>query len=110
MPRLAAAVLLALVSLPAVLSAEAARADGSMACTTEPPEHWLSRATIAERAMAAGYPDIRHVVVAGSCYEIEALTAHRRRAEVTMDPMTGDIVRASMHNLPAIDEEGLPAR
>ena len=66
------------------------------ACTREPQAHWMSREAISRKAIAAGYPDIRHIDIIGSCYEIDALTARRLQADVTMDPMTGDVVAASM--------------
>lgn len=65
-------------------------------CTREPQAHWMSREAISRKAIAAGYPDIRHIDIIGSCYEIDALTARRLQADVVMDPMTGDVVAASM--------------
>ncbi|TCM55948.1 hypothetical protein C8J36_103315 [Rhizobium sp. PP-F2F-G48] len=74
--------------------------DRTADCTQEPQARWMSPAAISQKAVAAGYPDIRHVVIIGSCYEIEALTARRRRADVVMDPITGDVVAASMGSDP----------
>lgn len=87
--------------LPLAFPAGTALAGGARAeCTREPQAHWMSREAISRKAVAAGYPDVRHVQVNGSCYEIEALTARRLQADVVMDPMTGDVVAASMGSDP----------
>ncbi len=92
---------LVLPLLPLAFPAGTALAGGPKAeCTREPQAHWMSREAISLKAVAAGYPDIQHIIVIGSCYEIEALTARRLQADVVMDPMTGDVVAASMSNGP----------
>jgi hypothetical protein len=104
--RAAAAMLVALlapVGLAAVsvtLAGVAQAQDDIVVCTREPKEHWMSPAAISQKAMRAGYPEIRRVTVVGSCYEIEALTARRMQADVVMDPVTGDVVHAWMDRLP----------
>ncbi|KQR77673.1 PepSY domain-containing protein [Rhizobium sp. Leaf341] len=85
------------VALPAGM---ALAGDRTAECTREPRAHWMSPEAISRKAMAAGYPEIRHVAIAGSCYEIEALTSRRLQADVVMDPMTGDVVAASMGSTP----------
>lgn len=74
--------------------------DTTIVCTHEPRTHWMSAAAISQRAVQAGYPDIRHVTIVGTCYKIDARTAQRLQADVVMDPVTGDVLQAWMGPLP----------
>lgn len=83
----------ALLSAAAALAAPAASAG----CTVEPRERWLSREDIARRAGEAGYREIADVAVEGGCYALHGRTLDHLKAEILMNPMTGDVVRAETY-------------
>ncbi|QLL66236.1 PepSY domain-containing protein (plasmid) [Sinorhizobium mexicanum] len=83
---------LAVAALPALALAD----DDSASCTTKPQSAWMKPEVAASKVEEAGYSDVRNIKVAGSCYEIYAFTAEHRRAEVYMNPVTAEIVKAEV--------------
>ena len=75
------------------LSSPALADDDNAACTKEPKAKWMTTEAISAKAVAAGYKDVKKVKVEGTCYEVYAKTAKNERAEVVMNPMTGDVVK-----------------
>ncbi|WEZ84335.1 PepSY domain-containing protein [Rhizobium sp. 32-5/1] len=72
--------------------------DDNASCTTEPQAQWMSTDAISAKAVAAGYKDIRQVKTEGTCYEVYAMTTTGERAEVVMNPVNGDVVKAEIDN------------
>lgn len=83
---------LAAVALPGIAFAD----DDNASCTKEPPSAWMKPDAAASKIQEAGYSDVRAVKVAGTCYEIYAFTMKHERAEVYMNPVTAEIVRAEV--------------
>lgn len=84
--------LLAAIAAAAFLPAAAFADDESAACTAAPQSSWLGVDTIKQKALDAGYKEIRNVKVEGTCYEVYALTASGERAEFLMNPVDGTVV------------------
>lgn len=82
----------AIAALPSLALAD----DDSASCTTEPQSAWMKPDVAASKAEEAGYSNVRNIKVAGSCYEIYAFTAKHQRAEVYMNPVTAEIVKAEV--------------
>ncbi len=85
---------LAAVAVPAFALAD----DDNASCTKEPQSAWMKPDAAASKLQQAGYTDIRDVKVAGTCYEIYAFTAKHERAEVYMNPVTAEIVKAEVED------------
>ncbi|CEO91627.1 MULTISPECIES: PepSY domain-containing protein [Sinorhizobium] len=85
---------LATVVLPTFAFAD----DDNASCTKEPQSAWMKPDAAGSKLEEAGYTDIRNVKVAGTCYEIYAFTAKHERAEVYMNPVTGEIVKAELED------------
>ncbi|MDK1373819.1 MULTISPECIES: PepSY domain-containing protein [unclassified Sinorhizobium] len=83
---------LAATALPVFALAD----DDSASCTTKPQSAWMKPEAAASKIEEAGYSDVRNIKVAGSCYEIYAFTAKHQRAEVYMNPVTAEIVKAEV--------------
>ncbi|OJF97270.1 PepSY domain-containing protein [Pararhizobium antarcticum] len=81
-----------------VFSSAAFADDDNASCTSAPHAEWMSTEAISAKAVAAGYKDIRQVKTEGTCYEIYAMTTKGERAEVIMNPVNGDVVRAEIDN------------
>ncbi|OHV81798.1 PepSY domain-containing protein [Ensifer sp. LCM 4579] len=88
---------LAAVALPGLALPGSAFADDDDAvCTKEPKSAWMKPEEAASKLQEAGYSDVRTVKVAGTCYEIYAFTTKHERAEVYMNPVSAEIVRAEI--------------
>jgi hypothetical protein len=85
---------LAGVALPGLAHA----AEGDMSCTNEPRSAWMTPDAAEAKIHDAGYPDVRAVKVTGTCYEIFAFTRKHGRADVYMNPVTAEIVRAEVED------------
>lgn len=70
--------------------------DDSASCTTEPQSSWMSEQDITAKAIEAGYKDVKQVKTAGTCYEVYAFTAKGDRAEIYMNPVTGEVSKAEI--------------
>ncbi|WP_046116724.1 PepSY domain-containing protein [Ensifer aridi] len=85
---------LAAVALPGLAHA----AEDDMSCTNEPRSAWMTPDAATVRIHEAGYQEVRAIKVIGSCYEILAFTRKHGRADVYMNPVTAEIVRAEVEN------------
>lgn len=81
---------LALAALSSAAMAEEEKND----CTTEPQSKWMSQDAVKAEVTKAGYHDIRSMTVLGSCYEIYALDAAGKRAEIYVDPVSAKIYKS----------------
>jgi hypothetical protein len=88
----AAAAALLITLAPALAHADDAKAK----CTSEPKTSWMSEKDIMAKAEAAGFLEARRVKVAGTCYEVYAKTKAGKKAEVFMNPVTGDVVKTEI--------------
>ena len=84
----------ALVALFAVAASPMA-AHASPPCTKEPKTAWLTQAKMKEKVAAMGYRDIKVFKTSGSCYEIYAIDAKGKKAEVYFNPVDGSIVQSN---------------
>lgn len=71
-----------------------AQALNTPASTASGPE--LSIKQIHDRVEAAGYRDIREVEREDDGYEVKATTADGRRAELYLDPVSGEITKTKV--------------
>ncbi|HXV32274.1 MAG TPA: PepSY domain-containing protein [Sinorhizobium sp.] len=85
---------LAAMALPGLALAD----DDDASCTKEPKSAWMKPDVAASKLQEAGYSDVRTVKVAGSCFEIYAFTTKHERAEVYMNPVTAEIVKAEVED------------
>ena len=84
---------LALAATFAALSAAPAFAsDDSKSCGNAPKSEWMSEDAIKAKAADAGY-DVRRVKVEDGCYEVYGIDAKGMKAEIYMNPVTGETVR-----------------
>jgi hypothetical protein len=65
-------------------------------CTTEPKEKWMSEQAIKAKIAGLGYHKLRSFKVTESCYEIYGLNKENKLVEVHFNPVTGDIVPATV--------------
>ena len=83
---------LALAATFAALSAAPAFAsDDSKSCGNAPKSEWMSEDAIKAKAADAGY-DVRRVKVEDGCYEVYGIDAKGMKAEIYMNPVTGETV------------------
>ncbi len=78
----------------ACLSSAAMAEEEKNDCTTEPQTKWMSEDALKAEVAKAGYHDIRSMTLLGSCYEIYALDAAGKRAEIYVDPVTATIYKS----------------
>ncbi|MQW88778.1 PepSY domain-containing protein [Sinorhizobium saheli] len=83
---------MAAVILPGLAFAD----DDNASCTKEPQSAWMKPQDAAAQLQEAGYSEVRDIKVSGTCYEIYAFTAKHERAEVYMNPVTAEIVKAEV--------------
>jgi hypothetical protein len=84
----------ALVALFAVIFLPIA-AQASPPCTKEPKTAWLTEAKMKEKVAAMDYREIKVFKTSGSCYEIYAIDAKGKKAEVYFNPVDGSIVQSN---------------
>ena len=84
----------ALIALVAVTLLPIA-AYASPPCTKEPRTAWLSEAKMKEKIATMGYREIKVFKTSGSCYEIYAIDAKGRKAEVYFNPVDGSVVQSN---------------
>src|SRR5450631_1140140 len=70
-------------------------AYASPPCTKEPKTAWLSEAKMKEKIATMGYREIKVFKTSGSCYEIYAIDAKGRKAEVYFNPVDGSVVQSN---------------
>lgn len=75
-----------------------AMADNDASCTNAPRSAWMTAEQAALKLQQDGYFDVQGVKTAGSCYEIYAFTAKHERADVYMNPVNAEIVRAEIED------------
>lgn len=85
--RFAPLSLTALLLTPLALPAQA---DASK-CSAAPKDRWLSADAIKSKAESMGY-QVRRVQEEDGCWEVYAITADGKRAEVYLEPTTGTVV------------------
>jgi len=84
----------ALVALFAVIFLPMA-AQASPPCTKEPKSAWLPEAKMKEKIATMGYREIKVFKTSGSCYEIYAIDAKGKKAEVYFNPVDGSVVQSN---------------
>ncbi|MCB1383507.1 MAG: PepSY domain-containing protein [Notoacmeibacter sp.] len=83
---------LAMFAAIATLSAAPAFAsDESASCGNAPKSDWMTEDAIKAKATEAGY-EVRQVKVEDGCYEVYGIDAKGAKAEVLMNPVTGETV------------------
>ncbi len=70
-------------------------AYASPPCTKEPKAAWLSETKMKEKIATMGYREIKVFKTSGSCYEIYAIDAKGRKAEVYFNPVDGSVVQSN---------------
>ena len=78
---------IALISMPTIALA-------GPNCTTEPREKWMTEDAMKAKAATLGYERIETFKISGDCYEIYGYTKDGRKAELYLNPVTGDIVKS----------------
>lgn len=81
----------AVLSLPFAAAAPAFAEEEGASCTSAPKEQWMSEEAAKAKATALGY-EVRRVKVENGCYEVYAIDKNRAKAEIYLDPVTGDVV------------------
>jgi hypothetical protein len=81
------------IALSVVLAAAPAYAssDEGEGCGNAPRDQWMSVDAAKAKGIELGY-QIRQVKEEGSCYELYAIDKSGARAELQMNPVTGEIV------------------
>jgi hypothetical protein len=69
--------------------------EASPTCTKEPQSAWLSEMAMKEKIAKMGYREIKVFKRSGSCYEIYAVDAKSRKAEVYFNPVDGSVVQSN---------------
>ncbi|WP_210252164.1 PepSY domain-containing protein [Rhodoplanes serenus] len=88
--------MMAYLILLVVLFLAAAPASAGPLCTSAPPATWLPLDTLRARVEAEGYRIVVLKTTAGNCYEIYGRDRDGRRVEIYFDPVSGDVVKASI--------------
>jgi hypothetical protein len=70
--------------------------NASPACTKEPKTAWLSEVKMKEKIATMGYREIKVFKTSGSCYEIYAIDAKGKKAEVYFNPVDGAVVESNV--------------
>ena len=88
-------IVLKALALSIVLAATPAFASGDegTGCGNAPRTQWMSVDAAKAKGMELGY-EIRRVKEEGGCYELYAIDKSGARAELYMNPVTGQIVRS----------------
>lgn len=81
---------IALASISSAAMADEEKND----CTPEPQTKWMTQDALKAEVAKAGYHDIRSMTILGSCYEIYALDSAGKRAEIYVDPVSGEIYKS----------------
>jgi hypothetical protein len=72
-------------------------AQASPQCTTAPKSAWLSEVSMKEKIAKMGYREIKVFKTTKSgCYEIYAINAEGRKAEVYFNPVDGSVVQSNV--------------
>lgn len=87
-------ILLAALAFSATAAAiqPALASDDDARCGNAPRSEWMSEDAVKAKATDLGYT-VRSVKVEDGCFEVYAMNAKGERAEVYMNPVSGDIVR-----------------
>ncbi|PLX39416.1 MAG: PepSY domain-containing protein [Hyphomicrobiales bacterium] len=89
-------IVLATVAAFTVIGSTAAFASGDEAkCTSAPRDQWMSEEAVKAKVMEMGY-EVRRVKVEDGCYEAYAIDKNGAKAELYVDPMTGNVVKSKM--------------
>lgn len=78
-----------------VLSAGSAFAEDDAYCGNAPRDQWIGREAIKTKVTAMGY-DVRRVKPDDGCYEVRATDKNGAKAELYLNPVTGEVVRNKM--------------
>ncbi|WP_034857641.1 PepSY domain-containing protein [Sinorhizobium sojae] len=84
---------LAVAALPCLASA-----GDDTSCTNEPRSAWMTPDEAVFELRQDGYSDVQGIKVVGNCYEIYAFTTKHERADVYMNPVNAEIVRAEIED------------
>lgn len=88
--RIVSAAVITLVAI-AGGSGNALADNDDLVCTKAPESAWMSLDEIKEQLTEAGY-EVRQVKAEEHCAEAYVITPEHEKAELYIDPMTGDIV------------------
>lgn len=77
--------------LAATAGAQASETAGT--CGAAPKEQWMTTEAAKARGVEQGY-EVRRVKVEKGCYELYAVDKQGRRAELYMNPVSGEIVQS----------------
>ncbi|MCB1425224.1 MAG: PepSY domain-containing protein [Zhengella sp.] len=90
-------ILLTALALSATAAAvqPALASDNDKSCGNAPRNEWMSEDAVKAKASEMGY-EVRSVKVEDGCFEVYAMNSKGERAEVYMNPVTGDVVRTKM--------------
>lgn len=85
---------IATVALLAALGVAFPALAGSddVSCGNLPRDQWIAVDAASAKAAALGY-DVRSVEIEHGCYEIKAVDKNGARAELYLNPVSGEIVR-----------------
>lgn len=67
---------------------------GEVTCDFGPQDQWMTPEAITAVATDLGY-EVRSVKAEGGCYELYAISPEGQRAEIAMNPVTGELVSGS---------------
>jgi hypothetical protein len=87
-PLKVAALSLILAAAPAYASS-----DEGEGCGSAPRDQWMSVDAAKAKGIAMGY-EVRKVKVEDGCYELYAVDKNGARAELYMNPVSGEVVRS----------------
>lgn len=78
-----------------VLSAGSALAEEDANCGNAPRDQWIGREAITTKVTAMGY-QVKRVKPDDGCYEVRAIDKQGAKAELYLNPVTGEVVRNKM--------------
>lgn len=89
-------IILAILAAATLAATSPASADNNdRRCGGVEPSQWISVADVSARAEAKGLT-VREVDRDNGCYEVKGIDARGQRVEVTMHPVSGEVIKTEI--------------